>query len=496
MQFDHDPEQDRLVKLFSETTSGAALNGSGVGSGKTGVAVRTIMNRNPERLLIIAQPNIYRGWRETVQHLTGRDLRFCGTAAKSGTSAKDARANMEAAMSGEPGWFYVGREMFNIKNWRRKEERRRNGDVILGSNGKPKIRKTRLDIWGHWDMVIYDECQMLSNPLSSSHKSFANLSADFKMAQSADWYGTNLENMWSISNLLWPNYLDGQKQKDFIEDWLEYEYDHFAKWNIKVTGEQMPGMFAASLPAYAALPPAIEPPEPEKRYISLTRKERKLYDELNDYMAAELEGDLLVTEMHTTLYQRLRELCLGEFRVDYRTVINDEGVEEQKQTIRYEAGDPSSTIAEIKSILSDHPGESAIVLTHSQKWAEKAAADLGGKPYTGKQSISQKEKLKDDFIAGEIPILVGTDAMSEGLDGLQHKSRLVIIASRTATPYKVSQFIGRVARRGQKRPVLAYEVVREGTIDEGVVSASISRILQANKAKSIDARLDIAQEEA
>ena len=34
MHFDHDPEQDRLVELFSTTDSGAALNGSGVGAGK------------------------------------------------------------------------------------------------------------------------------------------------------------------------------------------------------------------------------------------------------------------------------------------------------------------------------------------------------------------------------------------------------------------------------------------------------------------------------
>ena len=494
MKFDRDPDQDRLVELFSTTDSGAALNGSGCGAGKTAVAVRTIAERNPERLIVIAQPNIYGGWRDTVKSVTGRELRFCGTAAKSGTSAKEAKANMEAAQNGEPGWYYVGREMFNLKNWRKTEERRRNGDVILGSNGKPKIRRTRLDIWGHWDVAVYDECQMLSSSTNYSHKSFANLDADFKMAQSADWFGSKLENMWSISNLLWPDYLDGQKQKDFIEDWLEYEYDHFAKWNIKVTGEQMPGMFAASLPAYAALPPAIEPPEPEKRYISLTRKERKLYDELNDYMAAELEGDLLVTEMHTTLYQRLRELCLGEFRVDYRTVVNDEGIEEQKQTIRYEVGDPSSTIAEIKAIIKDYPGESFIILTHSQKWAEKAAgdlaeADLKAKCYTGKQSISQKDKLKEDFLAEEVKILVGTEAMSEGLDGLQHVCRNAIIASRPPS-YKTNQFLGRIARRGQKRAVNAWELVREDTIDVGVVARSIEKVLTNHRAKSTDARLD------
>ena len=488
MKFDHDPDQDRLVELFSTTTSGGGLNSSGVGSGKTAVAVRTAVNRNPERLLIIAQPNIYRGWRDTVKAVTGRELKFCGTQAKSGTSAKQAQQNMADAQAGVPGWYYVGREMFNLKNWKKRPVKRRNGDEVLDAKGRPKLRIDRLDIWGHWDMAIYDECQMLSSPESASHKSMLHLDADFKLLQSADWFGTKLENMWSITNLIWPDYLEGQKQRDFIYDYLETEYDHFAKWNIKVIGEQIPGMFASGLPAYAALPPAIEPPEPEKRYVTLTRAERKLYDQLSDYMAAELDGDLLVTEMHTTLYLRLRELCLGEFRVDYRTVVNDEGVEEQKQTIRFEPGDKSSTIDEIRSIMAEHgKDEHWIILTHSRKWAEKAAIDLGGKAYTGNQSIAQKEKLKDAFIAGDLKILVGTEAMSEGLDGLQHVCRNAIVASRPPS-YKTNQFFGRIARRGQKRAVNAWELVREDTIDVGVVAKKIALVLQNHKAKSVDKR--------
>ena len=210
MTFDRDPDQDRLVELFSSTDSGAGLSGSGVGSGKTLVAVRTVAERKPERLLIIAQPNIYRGWRDTVKAVTGRDLKFCGTQAKSGTSAKQAQQNMADAQAGIPGWYYVGREMFNLKNWRKRYPKRKDGSPIM-VKGKPKVERVRLDIWKHWDMAIYDECQMLANPDSYSHKSFAHLDADFKFAQSADWFGSKLENMWSITNLLWPKFLAGQK---------------------------------------------------------------------------------------------------------------------------------------------------------------------------------------------------------------------------------------------------------------------------------------------
>ena len=488
MTFDHDPDQDRLVELFSSTDSGAGLSGSGVGSGKTLVAVRTVAERKPERLLIIAQPNIYRGWRDTVKAVTGRDLKFCGTQAKSGTSAKQAQQNMADAQAGVPGWYYVGREMFNLKNWRKRYPKRKDGSPIM-VKGKPKVERVRLDIWKHWDMAIYDECQMLADPDSLSHKSFAHLDADFKFAQSADWFGSKLENMWSITNLLWPKFLAGQKQRAFVEEWLDTKYDHFARWNLEVTGETWPGFYSSTLPAYAALPPAVEPPEPEKRYISLSRKERELYEALNEYMAAELDGDLLVTEMHTTLYLRLRELCLGEFRIDYNTVVDKEtGEPVEKQTIHFEAGDKSSTIDEIKSIMAEHPGEPFIVLTHSQKWAEKAAKDLGGAAYTGNQSDAKREIIKDRFLAGDIPVIVGTEAMSEGLDGLQKNCRNPIIASRPGVTYKTPQFIGRIARRGQTRAVNVWELIRENTIDEGVVSSAIERTLRSNLAKSIEAR--------
>ena len=128
-----------------------------------------------------------------------------------------------------------------------------------------------------------------------------------------------------------------------------------------------------------------------------------------------------------------------------------------------------------------------IILTHSRKWAEKAAIDLGGKAYTGNQSIAQKEQLKDDFLAGKVKVLVGTEAMSEGLDGLQHVCRNAIVASRPPS-FKTNQFLGRIARRGQKRPVNAWEIIREDSIDVGIVAKKIALVLQNNKAKSVDKR--------
>ena len=87
--------------------------------------------------------------------------------------------------------------------------------------------------------------------------------------------------------------------------------------------------------------------------------------------------------------------------------------------------------------------------------------------------------------------------MSEGLDGLQHVCYNAILASRFSKSHEVNQALGRVARRGQKHAVNAWEIIREGTIDEGIVEKSVARVLQNNLAKSVEKkRLDAQRKSA
>ena len=149
----------------------------------------------------------------------------------------------------------------------------------------------------------------------------------------------------------------------------------------------------------------------------------------------------------------------------------------------------------IKEIMREHPGEPIIVLTHSKKFANKAAVDLGGLAYTGAQTDSQKAEAERAFKAGEVKVLVGTEAMCEGLDGLQHLCHIGIIASRPGRNYMTGQFIGRVARRGQEREVLFYELVRRDTLDtfmrkqgkptKGIIERAVMKELMLTGAKAI-----------
>ena len=496
-EFEKDDLQEAAIKKIAESFSSGCINGSGTGAGKTYVAIRGGLDRGAERVLIIAQPKVMRGFREALESLGGPPLRVCANSAFRKVPAKEAKANKAACMAGEPGWYFVSRELFQREMWRVREVKHR--------NGKTSKKSETFHSWDKvngFDYIVYDECQMAVSPKAKSTKSLRYLRADFKVMQSADWFGGELANQYHAAKTVWESWIDEQ-YSDFT-DWRDEicttKYDHFAYDKKEITGEIWPGFFSSSMPLYVRIPSPIKKPKPEPHYVELTARERKLYDQLRKDMAAEIGDELFVVEHAHTLFHRLREANLGIFRpvdvVRKRRNRETGKVEEVPgQSVEFEPGDESSTVDAISEIMVRHAGEPVIVLTHSNKFANKAAVDLGGLAYTGTQTDAQKAEAERAFLAGEVNVLVGTEAMAEGLDGLQAVCRIAIIASRPGKGYMTPQFIGRVARRGQQREPQVYEIIREGTLDEviekdgksnpGVVERAIAKELMLTAAKSL-----------
>lgn len=500
--FDHDPKQDALVDAVANSKEGAGLNGSGTGVGKTICAVRIGLQRGAKRVLIIAQPKVFENFEETLGILAGEQLRASGNAKFRDTPAAEAKANKESLVAGSDGWFFISRELFQRESWRTRTVKHR--------SGKTSKKSEAFHYWDQvrgFDYVIYDESQMVAANTSKGTKSIRMLKINpggLKFFQSADWFGGEIGNQYHVAKTLWPGWMDSE-YKDF-PDWRDENcktaYDHFAYDKKRIVGEQWEGFFASTLPLYVRIASPIQKPEPERHFIDLLPEERKLYNELKKNLAAEIDGELFVIEDYKGLYLRLREATMGTFRpVDVMRKRKDERgriTEVPGQTIAYEPGDASSTVNEIRDIMKSHPGEPVIVLTHSKKFANKAAADLGGLAYTGSQTDAQKAEAERAFKAGEVDVLVGTEAMCEGLDGLQRRCRIAIIASRPGKNYMTGQFIGRVARRGQEREPQVYEIVRRDTLDtkmrrngkitRGVVEEAVRKELMLHGAKAIPAK--------
>lgn len=99
----------------------------------------------------------------------------------------------------------------------------------------------------------------------------------------------------------------------------------------------------------------------------------------------------------------------------------------------------------------------------------KEFADYKPAMYTGSESDAQKAKSKQAFINGETNLMIISLRSGVGLDGLQHRCKIVVIGELDWSPKVHDQLIGRVDRDGQKEQVTAIYLVSEYGSDPPII---------------------------
>lgn len=498
----HDSQQTWIDLFVSADTQGGIL-GLGTGVGKTLVGTEIARLRDAKRVLIMAPQSTFDSWASTIYWQTGRKLKRCANNAFSfmftpdhtkrhemtevKLPAKVCQANLQAAQSGADGWFFVTRELFTLQDWK-VEPMMKGGQPVRDKKGKPRKKHTRLGKWDKkgtlpYDVVILDENQKFAGQGGYGQQSFGALSG-FKVASSADWFGSAIENMYTVARDVFGDKVISYSRAEWVDEYMETKYDHFAYTKKKVVAEQWPGLFASELPLYVTAPPSVEPPEHEPRYVTLSRAERELYDQLEANYVAMVDDEVLAIEVPMVLRQRLRELSLGVFKAVRTGKFDDDGIE--KITIDFEPGAKSSKLEEIKDILHDHGGEKFVIYTHSAKWARKAAIDLGPEwaAWTGDSSASERSKIRRDFLGDNLRGFVATpETMGTGTDGLQAVCNNIIVASPSDQVISNTQGISRIARQGQEKQVNVWDIIARGTFDAGVLRRNGQKVATNTGAK-------------
>ena len=96
--------------------------------------------------------------------------------------------------------------------------------------------------------------------------------------------------------------------------------------------------------------------------------------------------------------------------------------------------------------------------------------------YSGDESPTEHDECVQRFASGKTDVIVGTlDAMSEGVDGLQHKCSNVIFLDRYWTSTKNEQAVGRLRRSGQVQVVNVYHVFAKDTVDATITAACLRK---------------------
>ena len=84
--------------------------------------------------------------------------------------------------------------------------------------------------------------------------------------------------------------------------------------------------------------------------------------------------------------------------------------------------------------------------------------------YTGTMSLTERAETVRRFKNGEYDVLVGSRPIGTGVDGLQHVSNNMIVASMPWTSAADTQVLGRLNRRGQARDVKVTYLMTEAKV--------------------------------
>jgi len=85
--------------------------------------------------------------------------------------------------------------------------------------------------------------------------------------------------------------------------------------------------------------------------------------------------------------------------------------------------------------------------------------------FTGTESLKQKQDAKDQFLRGDLDVLMMSLRSGEGIDGLQGACKTVVMGELDWAPGVIDQFIGRIHRDGQRDGVTAYFLLADDGSD-------------------------------
>lgn len=100
----------------------------------------------------------------------------------------------------------------------------------------------------------------------------------------------------------------------------------------------------------------------------------------------------------------------------------------------------------------------------------RCLADLSPVMFTGTETQPQKRAAKAAFLNGDTNVMIMSLRSGAGLDGLQQRAAHVVLGELDWSPQVHVQFIGRLHRTGQQRPVTAHYLHVDGGSDPAIMA--------------------------
>lgn len=491
------PEQRANVDAALSTRSGAMLDASDPGVGKTVVSVQVCIEKGAQTILVI-------GPLQTIGRLDPKPEGWMGTFARQGsplsfrqiTSDPKGKAALADYQWGVPGIYFVGKEYFarigwdSAPIWLKGKDADGNKIPRLDKKGKQLTRKVANKTWAFKpDVAIFDEIHAVQNPDSWAAKSLMQVDAKFKIGLSGTPTGNSFDGAYSVTKWLWPDRAE-KNIYDWRDKWAEVEFDYFAVRNQRTIGEKIPGAFFNQLPCYVRIEETISQrvkTQEREVMVDLYPEQRKVYQDLDRRMVAWIKDNPMVVAVPIVKRTRQRQCTLG--MPNLTEYIDDKGV--LQFAVGFDLDCRSSKIEALNKIVDEELGqESAIIYTDSRQFAEvlvyrlnKRYGEDSARPWFGGMSLKVKAQNKQDFMEGKFRFIVGViSAMGTGTDGLQEVCRNMVYVSSSDSRVDNKQSFARTMRNGQFSDLVrVWWILAKDTIDVGQISKQQKDAIAENK---------------
>lgn len=389
------------------------------------------------------------------------------------------------------------------------------------------------------DLVVLDEAHLLGNRDSVGGSLLRKFQAPHKISMSGTMVRNKFENFWNLLRWVYPD-RDGirdianQAANRWIDHYCATKYDVHAPGNRVVVGELEPGRLAELIPCYIQHFKRAEccefhphgflndVPEPVvvREYVELHPAQKAAMKQMQSDYVAYLEAQAADYERMSSEERRKKALVVKvpivrETRLSQMTLavpsIRPKIYEEGKSKYGFtftEHGEiqeldkdgiprwdvffaPDAESPKLDKLIEivRKVDEPVVAATNSKRFAQLAVPrlnELGIRAFEWSSSASQKarDEALEAFRRGEYDVIVGvTEAIGTGIDGLQDAAGVLVSLNKSRDLTSETQLQGRLDRRGQlrKEGVLHFEIIAEGTTDEGIIDSQLERRLKLNR---------------
>lgn len=330
--------------------------------------------------------------------------------------------------------------------------------------------------------IIFDEVQELRRRGSLKYKAAEFISKAMKYR--AGLSATPIFNMggeiWNIVNVLMPDCLG--TWEEFVREWCHGENPNDKKAPAVADPKALGSYLQREHLMLRRTRSDVGQEMPEvTKIIQAVESDEKIFNQLEG-KAIELAKIILSNSAKVDSFKRMR----AEQEFDNR--------------MRQATGIAKAPyVAEFIRLLVEGSGESIVVFAWHRGVYDillEKLKDLKPAMFTGSETVAEKQASLDLFKKGETKVLLMSLRAGQGVDGLQHVCRTVVIAELDWTDAVMEQDIGRVHRDGQKDPVTAYFLVSDSgsdpTISEtiGLKKSQLMGIRDPNRPDVLEVKTD------